>query len=108
MTAAHTFDASAITRPHERLLTYYLIVSLLTLLAFPVTFIPLYVKYRTLRYRFDEEGIWRVSWLPDEPDSRGQLSGRTYTPGDADLPSDFPATNDPDDLMEWAVRRWGP
>jgi putative membrane protein len=54
---------SAITRPHDRLLTYYLIVSLLTLLAFPVTFVPLYIKYRTLRYRFDDEGIWRRQGL---------------------------------------------
>ena len=60
---AGAFDASAITRPHERLLTYYLIVSLLTLLAFPITFIPLYIKYRTLRYRFDDEGVWRRQGL---------------------------------------------
>jgi uncharacterized protein len=58
-----TFDPSTITRPHERLLTYYLIVSLFTLIAFPLTFIPLYVKYRTLRYRFDDEGVWRRQGL---------------------------------------------
>jgi uncharacterized membrane protein YdbT with pleckstrin-like domain len=57
------FDPSTITRPHERLLTYYLIVSLLTLIAFPITFIPLYIKYRTLRYRFDDEGVWRRQGL---------------------------------------------
>jgi putative membrane protein len=59
----HTLDVSAITRPHERLLTYYLVVSILTLLAFPITFMPLYIKYRTLRYRFDEEGVWRRQGL---------------------------------------------
>ena len=56
-------DVSAITRPHERLLTYYLIVSLLTLIAFPFTFIPLWIKYLTLRYRFDDEGVWRRQGL---------------------------------------------
>jgi len=58
-----SFDPSRIERPDERLLTYYFIVSLLTLLAFPVTFLVLYIKYRTLRYRFDEEGAWRRQGL---------------------------------------------
>jgi putative membrane protein len=57
------FDPSAITRPHERLLTYYLVAALLTLPAFPITFAILYVKYRTLRYRFDDEGVWRAQGL---------------------------------------------
>jgi putative membrane protein len=56
-------DVSRITRPHERLLSYYLAVSALTLLAFPITFVPLYIKYRTLRYRFDDEGVWRSQGL---------------------------------------------
>ena len=57
------FDPSAITRPHERLMTYYVIVALLTFVAFPVTLIALYIKYRTLRYRFDDEGVWRRQGL---------------------------------------------
>ena len=61
--AQHRFDATRITHPDERLLTYYLIVSLFTLLAFPVTFVALYIKYRTLRYRFDDEGVWRRQGL---------------------------------------------
>ena len=61
--AQHGFDPSAITRPHERLLTYYLIVSILTFVAFPVTFIAFYVRYRTMRYRFDDEGVWRRQGL---------------------------------------------
>ncbi len=61
--APPNFDPSAITRPHERLMTYYLIVSLLTLPAFPVTLLALYVRYRTLRYRFDDEGVWRGQGL---------------------------------------------
>jgi len=60
---APDFDPATITRPHERLLTYYFIVALLTLPAFPVTMIVLYIKYRTLRFRFDHEGIWKRQGL---------------------------------------------
>lgn len=60
---ASGFDPSSITRPDRRLLKYYVIVSLLTLLAFPVTMVTLYVKFRTLRYRFDDEGVWRRQGL---------------------------------------------
>jgi len=56
----------------------------------------------------DEDGICRVSWLPDEPYPDGEFSGRTYTPGDPDLPNDFPSSNDPDEVLAWAVARWGP
>lgn len=51
------FDPQSVTRPDQRLLTYYTIVAGLTLIAFPITFIPLYLRYVTLRYRFDDEGI---------------------------------------------------
>lgn len=57
------FDPSTVSRPHERLLTYYLIVAILTGPAFPITFTALYIKYRTLRYRFDGEGVWRGQGL---------------------------------------------
>ena len=60
---AAEFDPSTIMRPHERLLTYYFIVALLTLLAFPVTMIALYIRYRTMRFRFDHEGIWKRQGL---------------------------------------------
>ena len=60
---APRFDPSSITRPDQRLLKYYVIVSLLTLLAFPVTMVALYIKFRTLRYRFDDEGVWRRQGL---------------------------------------------
>lgn len=63
MTTPTRFDPSAITRPHPRLMTYYWIVAALTLLAFPVTIVALWIKYRTLRYRFDDEGIWRAQGL---------------------------------------------
>jgi uncharacterized protein len=57
------FDPTSITQPHERLLTYYFILALLTLPAFPVTMIALYIKYRTMRFRFDREGIWKRQGL---------------------------------------------
>ena len=57
------FDPTTITQPHERLLTYYFILALLTLPAFPVTMIVLYIKYRTMRFRFDHEGIWKRQGL---------------------------------------------
>jgi uncharacterized membrane protein YdbT with pleckstrin-like domain len=60
---APRFDPSSITRPDQRLLKYYVIVSLLTLVAFPVTMVALYIKFRTLRYRFDDEGVWRRQGL---------------------------------------------
>ncbi|MHC4107086.1 MAG: PH domain-containing protein, partial [Planctomycetota bacterium] len=54
-----------ITRPDRKLLTYYIVVSLLsTVGVLPLTvivFLPLYFKYRTLQYRFDEQGI-AMSW----------------------------------------------
>ena len=61
--SAPGFDPATITQPHERLLTYYFIVALLTLPAFPVTMIVLYIKYRTMRFRFDHEGIWKRQGL---------------------------------------------
>ncbi|MDZ4831275.1 MAG: PH domain-containing protein [Phycisphaerae bacterium] len=51
------FDPASVTRPDPRLMTYYTIVAALTLIAFPITFIPLWIRYHTLRYRFDEEGV---------------------------------------------------
>jgi putative membrane protein len=62
-TAPVRFDPSTITRPHERLMTYYFIVALLTLLAFPITLLALWIRYRTMRFRFDAEGIWRSQGL---------------------------------------------
>lgn len=40
---------------------YYLLVSLLTGPGFVVAILPLWFKYETLRYRFDDEGI-SISW----------------------------------------------
>ena len=51
------FAPQQIDRPDRSLLGYYLIVALLTGPFLPVTFLPLFFKYQTLRYRFDEQGI---------------------------------------------------
>jgi uncharacterized protein len=58
-----SFDPSTITRPDERLMKYYVVVAILSLFAFPVTLIALWIKYRTLRYRFDDEGVWRAQGI---------------------------------------------
>ncbi len=51
------FDAREITRPDDSLLTYYIIVSLFALIGFPFVFIPLFIRFKTMRYRFDDEGV---------------------------------------------------
>jgi putative membrane protein len=60
---AHTFDPTTITRPNPRLMTYYVIVSVCSLVAFPVTLLTLFVRFRTMRFRFDDEGVWRSQGL---------------------------------------------
>jgi len=54
-------DPRQITRPDPALMKYYLLVSLLTGPGFFVAILPLWFKYETLRYRFDDEGI-SISW----------------------------------------------
>jgi uncharacterized protein len=57
MATKEGFDAKQIDRPDRSLLTYYLLVSLV---AGPFCFIaaiPLWIRYVTLRYKFDDEGI---------------------------------------------------
>ena len=56
-----TFDPSKLARPDRSLLTYYTFVALLTGPGFPFAFLPLFFKYQTLRYHFDDEGI-SMSW----------------------------------------------
>jgi hypothetical protein len=54
-------------RPHGNLLVYYALTSLLLGPFFWAMLIPYYFRYRTLRYRFDDEGV-TMSW--------GSSSGR--------------------------------
>ena len=51
----------AIERPHPSLLTLYFLQALATLIAFPFVFLPLFFKYRTLKYTFDDEGV-NAAW----------------------------------------------
>lgn len=55
--ATAPFDPATITRPDPRLLTHYLITAALTVVGFPIVIIPLWIRYHTLRYRFDDEGL---------------------------------------------------
>src|SRR5687768_12184333 len=55
------FDPRLITRPDPALWNYYLITAALTVFGFPFVILPMYFKYRTLKYRFDDEGV-SMSW----------------------------------------------
>jgi uncharacterized membrane protein YdbT with pleckstrin-like domain len=48
---------SAEPRPHPNLMVYYALGSLLLGPFFWAMLLPMYFRFRTLRYRFDEEGI---------------------------------------------------
>lgn len=50
-------DVFAIERPHHNLLVYYGLSSLVLGPFFFFALIPLYFRYQTLHYRFDEEGV---------------------------------------------------
>lgn len=52
-----SFSAEQITRPAPVLMRYYVLCSLLAGPFFFVPLIPLFCKYVTLRYRFDDSGI---------------------------------------------------
>ncbi|MDP6466324.1 MAG: PH domain-containing protein, partial [Pirellulaceae bacterium] len=51
------FNPMAITCPEPVLLKYYVGMALLAGPAFPIAFLPLYFKYTTLKYKFDEDGV---------------------------------------------------
>jgi membrane protein YdbS with pleckstrin-like domain len=55
------FDPRTISRPDPSLLNYYILCCAFLGPLFPIPFIPLYLKYHTLRYKFDDEGI-SMSW----------------------------------------------
>lgn len=62
--AAAKFDPAAITRPVPELMTYYVLVSLMTLAGFPFVILPFIFKYNTLRYSFDDKGVsMSFGWL---------------------------------------------
>ena len=51
----------AIKRPTKALFWHYLITSCLGLVFSPIIFLPLFFKYETLEYAFDQKGV-RVKW----------------------------------------------
>jgi putative membrane protein len=55
------FDPSAIRRPDPALMRYYILVALCTVVGFPFVLWPLAIRYFTLRYQFDENGV-AMSW----------------------------------------------
>lgn len=61
MTEPTAFDPRSISRPDPALLNYYILCCACLGPLFPIPFIPLYLKYHTLRYKFDDEGI-SMSW----------------------------------------------
>jgi membrane protein YdbS with pleckstrin-like domain len=59
--SATAFTPYHITRPAPILMWYYVICALLTFVGAPFVILPLWFKYETLRYKFDEKGI-SMSW----------------------------------------------
>jgi len=55
------FNPHNIERPDPSLLKYYMITALLTGPGFLVLALPLFFKYETLKYRFDDDGM-SMSW----------------------------------------------
>jgi uncharacterized protein len=55
--AALTTRVKAITRPEKNLLWLYALSAIPTFCAWPIAMVPLYFRYHTLWYRFDDEGL---------------------------------------------------
>src|ERR1043166_7354616 len=55
------FNPNAIERPDSSLLKYYALISLLTGPGIIVMFLPLFFKYETLRYKFEDDGM-SMTW----------------------------------------------
>ena len=61
MTSDEKWDIRQVTRPKPRLMTYYFLQALASLPAFPFVLLFLYFRFRSLRYRFDGQGV-SMSW----------------------------------------------
>ena len=55
------FQSGELERPDTSLLKYYALISLLTGPGIVVMFLPLFFKYETLRYKFEDDGM-SMSW----------------------------------------------
>lgn len=51
------FDPSQFDRPDRSLMTYYMVMGLFAGPLYPLAVIPMWIRYATLRYKFDDEGI---------------------------------------------------
>ena len=59
--ALNKFDPGELERPDSSLLKYYALISLLTWPVIVVMLPPLFFKYETLRYKFEDDGM-SMSW----------------------------------------------
>jgi len=59
--ALNKFNPGELERPDSSLLKYYALISLLTGPGIVVMFPPLFFKYETLRYKFEDDGM-SMSW----------------------------------------------
>jgi len=57
----NNFNPGELERPDSSLLKYYALISLLTGPGIVVMFPPLFFKYETLRYKFEDDGM-SMSW----------------------------------------------
>ena len=55
------FYAPAFTRPDPALHRYYVVISLFATIGFPLVYIPLLIRYNTMRYHFDDDGV-SMAW----------------------------------------------
>lgn len=51
------FDPTQIERPDPALMRYYIVTALLTGPLSPIVVLPLWFRYMTLRYKFDDSGV---------------------------------------------------
>jgi uncharacterized membrane protein YdbT with pleckstrin-like domain len=61
VTTSNNFNPGRLERPDSSLLKYYALISLLTGPGIVVMFLPLFFKYETLRYKFEDDGM-SMSW----------------------------------------------
>src|SRR5262252_829179 len=57
----NNFNPGELERPDSSLLKYYALISLLTGPGIVAMFLPLFFKYETLRYKFEDDGM-SMSW----------------------------------------------
>jgi hypothetical protein len=53
-------------------------------------------------WREGDDRPWFVTFLPDHKRGHAPSSGRTLAPGGKNVPPDFPASDDPAELRDWA------